>query len=97
MDIVFLSTPHRGSESAEWASIMANVVKASTYTIAAWTGSVRKDLLDTLKKDSKELTDLAKEVRSLISKSIIISCYETLSTPPLKTSVSLSIIPEVLH
>lgn len=78
--ILFLSTPHRGSDSVRWPLLLANVVKAS---LSLGSGlSVRNDLLESLKRNSEELQGISINFRNQVKEVKIISCYEQSTTYP---------------
>jgi hypothetical protein len=81
--ILFLSTPHRGSESVKWPLLLANIVNVSGL------GSARDDLLKSLEKDSEELLAISTSFRNQVRGAKIISCYETNTAPLLSSLVSL--------
>ncbi|KFZ03761.1 hypothetical protein V502_10684 [Pseudogymnoascus sp. VKM F-4520 (FW-2644)] len=85
--ILFLSTPHRGSEATKWPELLSNVVNVATAVPSAFTGSCRTDLLRSLQKNSGELGNIATDFRNQMKGVKIVSFLEQNSTPPLKTRV----------
>lgn len=71
--IVFLATPHRGSNAASWASTMSNIA------IAAFPG-IQTGLLKSLETDSAVLGDINDNFRHLAADFQIVSFYELKST-----------------
>ena len=82
--ILFLSTPHRGSDSVKWPLVLANILNASSLGLA------RKDLLKSLERNSEELLSISKNFRNQVEGVRIISFYEQNTTPPLSGLVSCS-------
>lgn len=80
--IIFLSTPHRGSDSVKWPLLLANILNASSL------GSARKDLLKSLERNSEELLSISKNFRNQVEGVRIISFYEQNTTPPFSSLVS---------
>jgi hypothetical protein len=64
-----LGTPHRGSDYADIATPVANVIKLTYPRFATQT-------IESLRKDSFVLQDLADDFRHLHSDFYIVSCYE---------------------
>lgn len=67
--IIFLGTPHRGSHYANIGTAVANVIKL-TYP------GIETQIIESLRKDSFVLRDLADDFRNLHSDFRIVSCYE---------------------
>ncbi|KAH7091508.1 hypothetical protein FB567DRAFT_490488 [Paraphoma chrysanthemicola] len=86
--IIFFGTPHRGSKGADIGKIVGRVVnvclRASTAGVA---GSVRDDLLATLKSNSKALSDLAISSRNRLRNLEIVTFHETETMPGLSELV----------
>lgn len=74
--ILFLSTPHRGSEIVEWPILLANILNTSLYLTSGFHGSARTDLLKSLERNSKELREISDNFSSQVKSIKIISCYE---------------------
>ena len=74
--ILFLSTPHRGSESVHWAILLANILNASLYLTSGLHGSARKDLLESLQSNSPVLRDVSDNFSSQVKNIKIVSFYE---------------------
>ena len=67
--IIFLGTPHHGSEKANIAIKVASMVKM-IYP------GIQTQIIKSLQKDSFELQDLTDYFRNLHSQLEIVSCYE---------------------
>ncbi|KAH0565544.1 hypothetical protein GP486_001057 [Trichoglossum hirsutum] len=67
--IIFLGTPHRGSGKANIAAVIANVIKI-TYP------GIKTQVLESLRRNSIVLQDLADDFRNMHSQLEIVSCYE---------------------
>ena len=69
---MFMAVPHRGSESADWASIIAGIAKlgASLSTVA----------LEQLQRDSKDLQTLSTRFGNLVESLMFVSVMEAEST-----------------
>jgi hypothetical protein len=85
--IIFLSTPHRGSNSAKGPKVLADVLNNILSLGSGSFGSFRSDLLEALSKDSSELKTLAIDFRKRAVDIKIVSFYETDATPPLRDKV----------
>jgi len=79
--IIFLSTPHRGSDSVEWPKLLANILDTSLYLTSGFHGSTRRDLLKSLERNSKELRTVSDNFSSQVKNIKIISFYEQNKTP----------------
>lgn len=71
--ILFLGTPHKGSESVSLGRIVAQIAKISFQ-------DPKTQLLKSLKENSKELQDLSVEFSKLHSLFRIVSFYEQKET-----------------
>lgn len=66
--MIFLGTPHRGSEAAKWGVLIA--------ALGGLFGSTEKRILDDLQKQSGTLTDRLHDFSSwLFSESVPVVCY----------------------
>ncbi|KLU90641.1 hypothetical protein MAPG_10493 [Magnaporthiopsis poae ATCC 64411] len=54
--IVFLGTPHRGSEMVKWTALLTNVIN-----VASFGQGIRKTLLENLDVDSAVLTEISRQ------------------------------------
>ena len=91
--ILFLSTPHRGSDVTPWPKLMSNVGNVIvTYTKSSgFFGKFRSDLVELLEKGSKELNTVGIEFRNQHKGITLVSFYETDSTPPFTDPVSMPV------
>lgn len=87
--IVFLGTPHCGSNIADMTAVLGRVINSlsATTTLGLRPNIIKHDLLEALAYDSKSLQELDLSVRHLLGQIMITSFYETLPLPPLKTPV----------
>ena len=83
--IVFLGTPHRGSNLANLASVIGNMLNVSS--IAVRPAVIKTGDLKLLTKNSGLLLDLAMSVRNRLENISVVSFYETEPTPPLNVLV----------
>ncbi|KAK0702415.1 Alpha/Beta hydrolase protein [Lasiosphaeris hirsuta] len=67
--IVFFGTPHRGSESASWATIINKISSAVLYRVDS-------RLVATLQSDSKDLLAISEAFRDLAKDYAIVTFYE---------------------
>ncbi|QPC72754.1 hypothetical protein HYE68_003506 [Fusarium pseudograminearum] len=95
--VVFLATPHRGSGTANLASICGSIVN-SFASAGLGPRAVRTDLLKTLIYDSDALQDLTMSARNRLGNIHVVSFYETLplSMGPLSSSLVVSPASAVL-
>lgn len=90
LGVVFLATPHRGSDIANFASIfctIANTCQAVT-TAGMRPIAARTELLEYLTRNSKALQNLITSVRHRLNILSIVTFYERRVTPPLPALVS---------
>ncbi|KAH7033044.1 uncharacterized protein B0I36DRAFT_104322 [Microdochium trichocladiopsis] len=87
--VVFLGTPHCGSNLADLGVVLGRFVNilSATGTMGVISNPIKRDLFDALTYDSESLQELDISVRHLLGKIMVISFYETLPLPPLKTPV----------
>lgn len=78
--IIFLGTPHQGTDAAEYTNILTNMAQRILHKPNP------KVTLDALKRNCAFLLQLSKDFRHQISKYIIVSYYER---KPLKTGLPL--------
>lgn len=83
--IVFLGTPHRGSDLATLGSVVGNIINSLAVIQP---GVVKRDLLDHLNYDSSALQDLVLSARNRLNNIAIVSFYETEPMPPFSSPVS---------
>jgi hypothetical protein len=87
--ILFLATPHGGSDSAAMFASLGDIVNLSLKGTSLFTGGVRSDLLKSLKKGSKELQSISRDFRHHTKDIHIYSFIEQSLMKGLKTRVSL--------
>jgi len=82
--VIFLGTPHRGSDVANLGSIVGRILNTCITATSAGmqTRAIKTDTLDYLKPDSKELQSLANSVRNRLFNLKVISFYENAKQPP---------------
>src|SRR4051794_30063408 len=71
--IVFLGTPHRGSDATSMGQLVARLAKVAFYRPQTM-------LLDTLKRDSNELDTLSHQFSHMHASLKIVSCFEQKET-----------------
>ncbi|KAM0215059.1 hypothetical protein ACHAQD_008567 [Fusarium lateritium] len=76
--VVFLATPHRGSQSANLGNIVGTIINTFRTTVTAGLGSgpIRTDLLQSLVYDNDALEDLSMSARRRLGNMSVVSCYE---------------------
>ncbi|SCO50241.1 uncharacterized protein FFMR_10204 [Fusarium fujikuroi] len=80
--IVFLGTPHRGSDLASWGILLSNLV-----SVTSMGKNIRKELLRTLSKDSDTLAEISKQFLQRAKSLKIMSFIEQQVESPLATLV----------
>jgi hypothetical protein len=80
--IIFMGTPHRGSDAASWAEMLASIINAVSVS-----NLIRQDLLNTLKTTSKELEETSSQSLHRLSKFPIASVVECMPLPPLRENL----------
>lgn len=77
--IMFMGTPHRGSDIATAAVRLAALTNLGITVSGAsfFVSPIRTDLLKTLARESPILGSIQDSFRHLVKNLIIISCYET--------------------
>ncbi|KAI1034523.1 hypothetical protein LB504_004349 [Fusarium proliferatum] len=92
--VVFLATPHRGSNTVNLASICGLIVN-SFASARLGPKTVRTDLLKTLIYNSNTLQDLTMSARNRLGNIHVVSFYETLPLPmgPLSSSLGQVVSP----
>jgi sulfite reductase alpha subunit-like flavoprotein len=85
--VFFMSTPHKGSTAANWASVVSKIGDVSLF---AFPQRTRKDLLKNLKRNSDTLWSISEEFRRVMSGMDvrIASSYEQVVTNPWSELVS---------
>lgn len=72
ISIIFLGTPHQGSDFADYSSVLSNAASLILHKTNP------KATVDALKRNSDYLLGLTKEFRHQIGNYTIVSCYERL-------------------
>ncbi|EXL39953.1 hypothetical protein FOCG_17455 [Fusarium oxysporum f. sp. radicis-lycopersici 26381] len=80
--IVFLGTPHRGSDLVPWGILLSNLVRVTSIG-----RNIRKELLHTLSKDSDTLMEISKQFLQRATSLRIMSFVEQQVESPLTTLV----------
>jgi hypothetical protein len=83
--ILFMATPHCGSDPAKIAATLSNIIN---IPLAGFTSSMRSDLMSSLKRDAPGLKKLAVDFRGQTRNIKIASFMEEKTTPPFKERVS---------
>ncbi len=88
--VVFLATPHRGSDTANLANVIANIVNTcqAITTAGLRPAAARTELLEYLTRTSSALQSLLVSVRHRLQNLSIVTFYESRVTPPLSCLVS---------
>ncbi len=81
--IIFLATPHNGSTATPFPALLAKIANVSLSGISRFSGRMRDDLIDALKRDSGQLQEISEGFRNRIRDVSIVLCSETKATPPL--------------
>jgi hypothetical protein len=84
--ILFLATPHGGSATADFSSVLASI---GNIALVGGLPRFRKDLIDSLKQNSKDLMDIARDFRNLTQHIKIYSFFEKAKIVGLRDLVSL--------
>jgi hypothetical protein len=84
--IIFLATPHRGSELVSWSLLFANIVNGTTLG-----HGLRKELLRGLDRKSDALLEVARQFVHRATGLKIMTFTETMVERPLTTLVSIYI------
>jgi hypothetical protein len=90
--ILFLATPHGGSDSAAMFASLGDIVNLSLTGTSLFTGRVRSDLSKSLKKGSRELQSISRDFRHHTKDIQIYSFIEQSLTKGLKTRVGLHLL-----
>jgi hypothetical protein len=81
--IVFLGTPHQGSNKATYGKVLANLAAIASHGPAS-------PLIDTLRMNSDSLARLNSDFRVQLPNYQVVSLYEMRRTMPFSTLVSLT-------
>jgi hypothetical protein len=92
--IVFMGTPHRGSELVPWTFLLSNIVNLATLGYG-----VRNDLLRELHPKSDILRDISRQFVHRTASLKIVTFIEQQVEGPLKTLVCpyFATLPELLE
>jgi ankyrin repeat domain-containing protein 50 len=76
--IMFMGTPHRGSQLATALSQLAKITNFWLHAsyASAIAGSMRTDLIDALSRDSAKLDEINESFKQRAKTMTILSCYE---------------------
>ena len=85
--ILFLGTPHRGSEEAFFPSALADIANVALVGTSRFVGSMRSDRIKSLQKDSKILKEISTHFRNQARGIKIASFIEQTANPPAKNRV----------
>ena len=96
--VVFLGTPHGGSEKASLGSVAATVLNAveSISLLELALGRTRSDLVKMLRSRSPILEEVSLSFRNRVDDMEIVSFYETRALAPFKSEVSCASLPLAL-
>jgi hypothetical protein len=86
---IFLGTPHNGSTTTPFPGLLAKIVNVALGASSRWTGRMRDDPKVAFKRDSGQLHEIVKGCRNRIQGIRIVSCSETMATPPFPFPVRL--------
>ena len=84
MAILFLATPHRGSDATQLPALLGSIVNLAS---SRFTLRVRTDLIEAIKKDSTTLKGISTDFRNQIGQIKIASFVEQLIQFPAKSRV----------
>ncbi|KAK8097440.1 hypothetical protein PG984_016579 [Apiospora sp. TS-2023a] len=85
--IVFLGTPHRGSNQTAFPSLLANIANTGTPVLSRFIGKSRADLINVLKRDAGDLEKLSYQFADQLAVIKIASFIELDITPPASTRI----------
>lgn len=88
--ILFLATPHRGSGSTQFPSVLTGIANIALSGTSRFVGSMRSDLIKALGKDSQVLKDISTNFRHQARNFHIASFIEQDITPPTKSRVCIN-------
>lgn len=88
--VVFMGTPHSGSNSADLGDSVCRVINflLATTTLGTVSSIVRRDLLTALADGSKDLHELDLAARQILDNIMVTSFYETLPQYPFNKPAS---------
>ncbi|KAI9774712.1 MAG: hypothetical protein M1839_001673 [Geoglossum umbratile] len=85
--ILFLGTPHRGSEETGFPLVLTSIANMALAGTSRFIGSARSDLIKSLEKDSKMLKDISTDFRDQTRDIKVASFIEQNCTPPAKNRI----------
>jgi hypothetical protein len=85
--ILFLGTPHRGSEEGTFPSALADIANVALVGTSRFVGSMRSDRIKSLQKDPKILKEISTNFRKQTRGIKIASFIEQTANPPAKNRV----------
>src|SRR5438876_1449824 len=90
--IVFMGTPHRGSQIAAALGPLAAFANfwLDVSLTSIFAGSMRTDLIHMLSRDSAKLDEINESFKQRTKRMTIISCYERVKPPGSSSLVRLS-------
>lgn len=80
--VIFMATPHRGSELVPWAILLSNFVN-----VASFGRGIRKSLLRNIDRDSDMLGEISRQFTHRATKLKLMSFVEQQAEPPLTALV----------
>lgn len=83
--VIFMGTPHRGSELVPWTMVLSNLVNVATSG-----RGIRKSLLRNIDRDSEMLGEISRQFTHRAAKLKIMSFVEQQAEPPLTVLVRTS-------
>ncbi|KAH0562180.1 hypothetical protein GP486_003124 [Trichoglossum hirsutum] len=85
--ILFLATPHRGSETTQLPKVLAEIANLALTGTSLFIGRNRTDLIGFLERDSEGLKRISTDFRNQMGDMKIASFIETSITPPSRTRI----------
>jgi hypothetical protein len=77
---------------AQLPMVLASIANIALAGTSGFIGSIRADLIESLKKDSEDLKGISTDFRNQMGNMKIASFIETSATPPSKTRVASLLI-----
>ncbi|KAF7192824.1 Protein SERAC1 [Pseudocercospora fuligena] len=79
--VVFLGTPHHGSELADPSAVLGNIVSVS------YEGTLRTKQLKNMRRNAHRLVELNRDFQESVGTLEVVSFYEAVPTAPLNTII----------